>query len=161
MSSRQTRFVRQPSDQIRLAAGKIAKLVPVYLPPDADKCRTTSELLTQHFQGGTLTQDWTVNVIILRRELEAEDEEKLVYYQILITFSFDIEEFEVAGTVAPFEQVSPAPNTVLTHLNENAPSTHPRIELADMVPTFSLQWSQPSISTTRFVDTLHGAFSFK
>ena len=28
-------------------------------------------------------------------------------------------------------------DTVLTHLNENAPSTHPRIELADMVPTFS------------------------
>ena len=45
----------------------------------------------------------------------------VITYQILITFSFDIEEFEVAGTVAPFEQVSPAPNTVLTHLNENAP----------------------------------------
>jgi len=44
-------------------------------------------------------------------------------------------------------------STVLTHLNENAPSTHP---LADTVP-----WSQPSISTTRFVDTLDGAFSFK
>jgi hypothetical protein len=65
MSTRQTRFVRQPSDQIRLAAGKITKLVPVYLPPDADQCRTTSELLTQHFKGSTPTQDWTVNVIIL------------------------------------------------------------------------------------------------
>jgi hypothetical protein len=43
-----------------------------------DQCRTTSELLTQHFKGGTSTQDWTVNVIILRRELEAEDEEKPV-----------------------------------------------------------------------------------
>jgi hypothetical protein len=35
-----------------------------------------NELLTQHFKGSTSTQDWTVNVIILRRELEAEDEEK-------------------------------------------------------------------------------------
>ena len=47
-------------------------------------------------------------------------------------------------------------HTVLTHLNENAPSTHPRIELADMVPTFSTS-VEPAVN----LDTLHGAFSFK
>jgi hypothetical protein len=78
MNARQTGFVRRPSDQIRLAAGKMAKLVPVYLPPDADQCRTTSELLTRHFKGSASAQDWTVNVIILRGELEAEVEEKPV-----------------------------------------------------------------------------------
>jgi hypothetical protein len=65
MDTTQTRFLRRPSDKIRLAA-KITKLVPIYLPREANHSRTTAELLTRFFR--TSAQDYTLNVVILRRE---------------------------------------------------------------------------------------------
>ncbi|KAN0071662.1 hypothetical protein V8E54_010258 [Elaphomyces granulatus] len=60
-----------------LAAGKITKLVPIYLPPEADHCRTTNESLTRWFKS-TSSTGWAIDVVILRREpdQEVEDEER-------------------------------------------------------------------------------------
>jgi hypothetical protein len=65
MDTTQTRFLRRPSHKIRLAA-KITKLVPIYLPREANHSRTTAELLTRFFK--TSAQDYTLNVVIPRRE---------------------------------------------------------------------------------------------
>jgi hypothetical protein len=50
-----------------LQPGKITKLVPVYLPPEADHCRTTNEPLTRWFKSTSWT-GWAIDVVILRRE---------------------------------------------------------------------------------------------
>jgi hypothetical protein len=52
-SNDQTRFLRLPSDKIRLAT-EITKLVPIYLPREASHSRTTAELLTRFFKTSAL-----------------------------------------------------------------------------------------------------------